>query len=195
MPDIDIDILVAAGVSRTAAAALLRNLGTLAGIALATEAELAAAGVPVKTAAKVAAALAIGRRAGERQQRSTVGCPATVWELLRSTAGSPVESFYVLCVDIRNGLIGGPAEVARGSVSEVQVHPREVFRVAVARSAAGIIVAHNHPSGDPTPSGADLELTRRLRGAGEIMGIPVVDHVVVAVGGYRSICEEMGASW
>jgi DNA repair protein RadC len=77
--------------------------------------------------------------------------------------------------------------VSVGSLSASIVHPREVFQPAVAASAAGLIVAHNHPSGDPEPSPEDVAVTRRLREAGELLGIELVDHVVVAGRGYVSL--------
>lgn len=98
----------------------------------------------------------------------------------------------VLSIDIRNGLLG-VAEVARGSAHGVEVHPREVFRPAIRCGAAGIVLAHNHPSGDPSPSPEDIELTRRLREVGTLVGIPVIDHIVVAASGFRSIAEHLGA--
>jgi DNA repair protein RadC len=77
-----------------------------------------------------------------------------------------------------------------GSVNASIVHPREVFKGAIALSAASLLVAHNHPSGDPAPSEEDLALTRRLREAGELLGIPLLDHVIVGEGAYRSLKEE-----
>jgi DNA repair protein RadC len=70
------------------------------------------------------------------------------------------------------------------------VHPREVFKRAIALSAASLLVAHNHPSGDPAPSEEDLAITTRLREAGELLGIPLLDHVIVGEGEYRSLKEE-----
>lgn len=109
-------------------------------------------------------------------------------------AGLQQEVFITIGVDIRNGLLD-VVEVARGTVHAVEVHPREVFRPLVRMAAAGGVVVHNHPSGDPTPSGDDIELTRRLRAAGSMLGIPIVDHVVVADAGFRSIAEWMGTEF
>jgi DNA repair protein RadC len=74
----------------------------------------------------------------------------------------------------------------------VEVHPREVFRPLIRMAAAGGLVAHNHPSGDPTPSPEDIALTRRLRDVGGMVGIPIVDHVVLAGGRFCSIADHMG---
>jgi DNA repair protein RadC len=73
--------------------------------------------------------------------------------------------------------------VSVGSLNASIVHPREVLKPAILASAAGIIVAHNHPSGDPTPSADDVEITKRLARAADIMGIPLLDHVIVGSGG------------
>lgn len=88
------------------------------------------------------------------------------------------ECFVVAMIDAKN-MITGFEVVAMGSLTGVEVHPREVFKAAMLMSAAAILVAHNHPSGDPTPSEADVDLTRRLYEAGKLIGIPVIDHVVI----------------
>lgn len=98
---------------------------------------------------------------------------------------SPTESFWVLMLDARARVLGH-ACVGQGTLSACLVHPREVFAPALRLRAAQIVLVHNHPSGDPAPSPEDLELTERLAEAGNILGIPVVDHVVVARRGYRS---------
>ena len=80
--------------------------------------------------------------------------------------------------------------IFRGSLNASIVHPREVFRQAIRRSAAALLVAHNHPSGDPTPSREDIDVTRRLVEAGKIIGIPVLDHVVFGDGKTISMNEK-----
>jgi DNA repair protein RadC len=103
------------------------------------------------------------------------------------------EAFIVLLLDVKHRVIAEEV-VSIGILDGSLIHPREVFKAAVAGSAAGIIVAHNHPSGDPKPSGQDAEVTKRLRKAGEILGIPVVDHVIVGpTGGHFSFRE--GGDW
>lgn len=88
------------------------------------------------------------------------------------------ECFVVLSLDTRGGLIA-KTEVSRGTLTACPVHPREVFRTAIQLGAASLVLAHNHPSGDPEPSGEDLSLTRRLCRAGALLGIPVVDHLIL----------------
>lgn len=105
---------------------------------------------------------------------------------------SEQETFVVLCLTVRNTLIGEPHVIAIGTLTSVEVHPRDVFRAAIAANAAGIVVLHNHPSGDPTPSAEDVELTRRLKACGDLLSIPVVDHVVVTAERCISIAEMLG---
>ena len=83
-------------------------------------------------------------------------------------------------------------EVSVGSLNASIVHPRELFKEAVRLSAASVVVVHNHPSGDPTPSGADIQLTRRLVRAGDVLGIEVLDHVVIGDGGAHASLRELG---
>jgi DNA repair protein RadC len=103
-------------------------------------------------------------------------------------ASSSVEEFWALALDVRHRL---QAEMclARGSLTGVEVHPRDVFRPLIRSAAAAVIFCHNHPSGDPTPSRQDLELTARLREVGDLCGIAVLDHVVVGWEGFSSLAE------
>lgn len=96
------------------------------------------------------------------------------------------ESFWVLSLDARGRVIGEEC-VAIGTLTACLVHPREIFAPALRVRAAQVVVAHNHPSGDPTPSEEDLELTERLAEAGALLGIPLVDHVVIGTRGHRSL--------
>ena len=89
-----------------------------------------------------------------------------------------VEVFGVLCLTTKQRIICWH-EVSRGSLDSTLAHPREIFKAAILANAAAVIVAHNHPSGDPTPSADDVELTRRLAAAGTLMGIEVLDHIVI----------------
>jgi DNA repair protein RadC len=96
--------------------------------------------------------------------------------------------FIELCLDTKNQIIKEDI-ISVGSLNANVVHPREVFRTALAESAAHIIVAHNHPSGDPTPSKEDVEITKKLVETGRIMGIDVLDHVIIGDGRHFSMKE------
>jgi DNA repair protein RadC len=95
------------------------------------------------------------------------------------------EEFHILLLDTKNGIIR-EEKVSLGLLNSSLVHPREVFKAAIKESANAIIIVHNHPSGDPTPSKEDLEVTQRLIDAGEVLGIKVLDHVIVGRNGYWS---------
>lgn len=98
------------------------------------------------------------------------------------------ECFVVLLLNTKN-VITHRENISKGTLNAALVHPRDVFRVAIKRSAASIICAHNHPSGDPEPSLEDIRLTERLKSVGEVTGIDVLDHVVIGHEGYVSLKE------
>jgi DNA repair protein RadC len=99
------------------------------------------------------------------------------------------EYFLTLLLDGKNRIIRR-VQVSEGSLNQSIVHPREVFSPAVKESAAAVILVHNHPTGDPAPSTEDITITRRLREAGDIMGIKVLDHIIVGDGKYISFVEQ-----
>lgn len=173
-----------------AAAALLEE-APLAEIAWATPDQLATIpGIGPTRAAAITAAFELGRRAGWSPPRrgERVLDPARVHELLRHLAHSPHEEFWVILLDVRGRLIK-PCRVAVGSLSQCPVSPRDVLREVVKANAHGCIFAHCHPSGDPTPSPDDFDLTERLRAAAELVGVHARDHVIVAASGYYSFVE------
>jgi DNA repair protein RadC len=99
------------------------------------------------------------------------------------------EYFLILLLDGKNRIIA-EKQISEGSLNQSIVHPREVFNPAVKESAAAIILVHNHPSGDPAPSREDREITRRLKEAGELLGIRVLDHIIIGEGSYLSFVEQ-----
>lgn len=108
----------------------------------------------------------------------------------RSRWGATQEAFAVVPLDARNRpLRKKPIVVAMGTLTSVEVHPRDVFREAVRLNAAAVIVAHNHPSGDPEPSAEDRDLTERLRQAGRLLGIPLLDHFIITREAYVSLAD------
>ena len=148
-------------------------------------------GCGVAVAARILAALELGRRAWTTPQKSRplISCPESVARLLADEMkGLRKEVFFVLYLNGRNKLLDKEI-VSIGSLNASIVHPRELFRGAVIRSSAAVIVSHNHPAGDAEPSSEDIEVTTRLCKAGEILGIPLLDHVIVGRGHYASMKE------
>jgi DNA repair protein RadC len=173
------------------ARAVLSSAGGLVALSRATSIELSdVPGLGEARAARVVAAFELGRRAlVEPMAGTTIGGPSDVYDYLSPRLrGSMQEVFWVLALDARN-TITSELEIARGTLMGVDVHPREVFRPLIRQAAAAAVVAHNHPSGDPTPSELDLALTRRLRRAGDLLGIPLLDHLVIGADGFASIAE------
>lgn len=170
---------------------LMRKTGGIAAISRASPRELAQInGIGSARATRIAAAFELGRRVVDLvHHRQVISRPEDVYRILAPRlAGLTQELFVVVGVDVRNGLLD-IVEVARGTIQSVEVHPREVFRPLIRMAAAGGVVVHNHPSGDPTPSPEDIDLTRRLQQVGQMIGIPIVDHVVIGHRAYCSICE------
>ncbi len=89
------------------------------------------------------------------------------------------EGFFVITLDTKNRATREPIRVTQGTLNSAPIHPREVFRPAITESAAAVILAHNHPSGDPTPSAEDIQITKRLVEAGKLIGIQILDHVII----------------
>jgi DNA repair protein RadC len=116
--------------------------------------------------------------------------PSDAAAYLADMAALEQEELHVLALDGRHRPLARHV-VARGSLNVVHVSPRDVFRRLLRESAAGAIVAHNHPSGDPTPSEDDVDLTRRLHAAGDTVGVPLLDHLVIASGGFHSFAETL----
>ncbi len=146
---------------------------------------------PAKAEALVAARELVRRCDARPRDATDVSGPRQVWELLSDLRCKDKEHFVALYVNARNRLIQRET-VSVGTLTASLVSPREVFGPACGRAAAGIIVAHNHPSGDPQPSAEDRAATRRLEQAGRILGIPILDHVIIGREGYYSFREAGG---
>ncbi len=162
---------------------LQSGAGSLRRLAARPPAELQqVAGVGPAKAARLVAALELGSRLARelRPQLPRVRSPEDVLQIvspaLRDLA---VEEFHVLALDTQSQVLRD-VTVTRGLLDSSLVHPREVFRAAIAEAAAGVILVHNHPSGDPTPSAEDRSVTRQLVAAGQLLDLPVYDHVIVA---------------
>jgi DNA repair protein RadC len=175
------------------AASLLDRHGGLHGLARAGGRELKAApGMGPAKSASICASLELGRRLAARRLHpgAAIRGPADVFAhfhpSLRLVAQ---ERFIALLLDGRHRVLREEV-VSQGTLTASLVHPREVFRPALRESAAALILVHNHPSGDPTPSAEDREVTLRLVRAGELLGVRVIDHVIVAERGFCSLKEE-----
>ena len=113
-------------------------------------------------------------------KRPTIKEPSAVCRLMAPLfIRSQQEHIYALLLDTKSKMIGEPRELFRGLLDSCPMHPREVFKLAIVESAAALIIVHNHPSGDPTPSREDIEATRRLVEVSRIVGIPIFDHVIL----------------
>lgn len=151
-------------------------------------------GVGPAGASRLLACLELSRRAAvwTPMRRRTVSTSEDVARLCApQLRGLDREHFLALALNTKNQLLR-IIEVSVGSLNASVVHPRELFKEAVRISAACLVVVHNHPSGDPTPSSADIQLTRRLVKAGDVLGIELLDHVVIGDGGGHASLREMG---
>ncbi len=142
---------------------------------------------------KVIAAMELGKRISQSpgEKRYSVGTPGEVAALyMDEMRHLKKEHFKVLFLNTKNEILSAE-NTSIGNLNSSIVHPREVFRNAVKKGAAAIIVIHNHPSGNPTPSQNDLDITRRLEEAGQLLGIPVLDHLIIGDGIFISLKEKM----
>ena len=171
---------------------LLRARGGVHGLMRSTAADLAqTSGIGGAKAAQVLAALELGRRTlasapGARLQLRTARDAAAC--LMPTYGARPVEQFGVVLLDAKHR-VKKTTIVASGTLNSTIVEPRDVFREALVCGAAAVVAFHNHPSGDPSPSREDEELTRRLKAAGILMGVDVVDHIILGDVRYFSFRE------
>jgi len=190
-------ILLGSGVSGRSALDLASDLlvshgGSLRRLGSAEMGELVAVpGIGPARAATIAAAFELGRRVSSEPARRDprIRGPKDVFQrlgpLLRDRRQ---EEFWVLYLDTQNRVLH-ERRLTVGLLNSSLVHPREVFAPAISRAAASLILAHNHPSGDPEPSPEDLEITLQLVESGRLLGIPVRDHIVLGDGGFVSLLE------
>lgn len=166
----------------TLAGRLIAEAGSLAGLIAWKEADFKKLkGIGRVKALQLVTVMEVARRvlAQAAPRESEITTTAQVVDLIRPLAhGLKVEKFWALCLNRRNRLLKC-VEITSGTATNVLAHPREVFREAIRESASAVICAHNHPSGDPEPSAADIAITRRLREAGETVQIPLLDHVII----------------
>ena len=171
---------------------LLKQFKDLKGLDRAPLAELMAIkGMGLAKGAQIKAGLEIGRRLG--REKWDAGKPLRSSEDVFRHFRVPLEKekreiFYVVLLTNKNRMIR-PVKISEGSLTASLVHPREVYNPVIRESAAAVIFVHNHPSGDPAPSPEDLEITRRLKEVGEVMGVRVLDHVVIGHERYFSFSD------
>jgi DNA repair protein RadC len=171
---------------------LLRQFGSLRRLAAATISELCQQpGIGPAKAAEIQALFQIARRfADQRLQPGHTyrSSSDAFYHFHERLCDYRREVFLALLLDSKNRLIR-EVRISEGSLNASIVHPREVFAPALKESAAAVLFVHNHPSGDPTPSREDLEITSRLKGAGDLLGIRVLDHIIIGNGAYVSLAD------
>jgi DNA repair protein RadC len=172
---------------------LLSEFGNLHSIAQASVAEICKIkGIGEAKSIEIKAALELGKRLYDPDYRpegpgKPVQTPEEAYKSMQSKlSGKKKEYFYILCLNTR-GRVNDTRQVSIGNLDSSLVHPREVFKDAISTLASTVILVHNHPSGDLEPSAEDINLTRRLVEAGELLGIPVIDHIIVSDKGYISL--------
>ena len=164
------------------------GLGGLAG--LSADAWRAQSGLGTVSAARMCAVFELGRRAYGRtdDERPSIAGPRQAYRQLTYLGRAKKEHLVGLYLDSQNGLLCKET-ISIGSLNTTRTHPREILFPAVVHLALGFILAHNHPSGCLEPSAEDVEFTRSIRRAGELMGIELYDHLIIARGGYTSLRE------
>jgi len=175
------------------ASLLLTKSGGLLGLAASSVEELSAVkGIGPAKSTQIKAAVELGRRLSAQSAgpRQVIKSPADVYGLLREKLRyCDREHFKAVFLNTKHHIITIET-VSVGSLNSSLVHPRELFKNSIKRSAAALILAHNHPSGDPTPSHEDISITRRLVEAGNIIGIQVLDHIIVGENSFISLKEQ-----
>ncbi|GAB1477009.1 DNA repair protein RadC [Bacillota bacterium] len=150
-------------------------------------------GIGIAKSCKIMAAIELGKRIAGRQgeKKYAAGSPGEVAALyMEEMRHLKKEYFKVLLLNTKNEILSAE-DTSIGNLNSSIVHPREVYRSAVKKGAAAVIVMHNHPSGNPMPSQNDLDITRRLKEAGDLMGIPLLDHLIIGDGVFISLKEKM----
>jgi len=187
-------IILRVGNARVSALQLAQQLIVhcegLRGVAAASVQELSEIpGIGLAKACQLKAAFELGKRlaVSSESPRPIISSPLDAVNLvMEEMRYYPEEHFKTFFLDTRHQVLGFE-ETTKGTLNASVVHPREVFKPAIARMASAVLMAHNHPSGDPTPSKEDLALTARLIQTGEVIGIPVIDHLIIGDGRYVSM--------
>ena len=190
-------ILIGSGTERQSAAEVAGRLlhehdGSLRQLAASSTTQIQSVpGIGPAVTARLVAALELGRRMAREDagDRPRIRSPRDVYDLCApALRDARQEEFHVLLLNTQHAVVR-ELVVTRGTLDASVVHPREVFRAAIIESAAAVILVHNHPSGDPTPSREDREVTDQMAEAGRLIGISVLDHIVIGDGRYVSFVE------
>ncbi len=173
---------------------LIDRFGNIQGIALASVEELSRVrGIGLAKACQIKAAFELANRwnqAAQTSAKQAIKNPEDAYNEIKSKSrGEMKEHFWAILLNTRNQIIK-TVEISVGSLDSSIVHPRELFKEAISASASSIIAAHNHPSGNPEASQDDIKLSRRLKEAGELVGIEMVDHIIVGDGKFISMKRE-----
>ena len=173
----------------TLAQELLARFGNLQKLKEASISELQKVeGIGFATACKIKAALALGERALNTREKPEIKIttPRQVFDLLEQELSKKKKEFFkIICLDTRSKVVAIET-ISVGSLDTSLAHPREIFYSAIKNTAASFIIVHNHPSGDPTPSQDDIEITKKLKKLSEMLKIPLVDHVIIGGETYYS---------
>lgn len=174
---------------------MISHFGSLQQVAEATVEELRQVkGIGFAKALQLKAVFSLGQRLSKHvfSTKYKIEHPVHAYHLVKDELQEEKREFFVVILQDAKGYAIGQHIVAIGTLTQVPVHPREVFYPAIRHKAASIILVHNHPSGDLTPSSQDCELTLKLIEAGRVIGIPVNDHLIVSVQGYLSLRQKGG---
>lgn len=192
-------ILIGTGTKRNSALTLANSILSIEETGLAFLADcspeelVCVEGIGMAKSCQIISAIELGKRiaGAPRGKKISLGSPDQVAALfMEEMRHRKKEVFKVLFLNTKNEIVA-IEDVSVGNLNTSIVHPREVFRSAVKKGAASIILLHNHPSGNPTPSQNDIDVTRRLTETGKLLGIPVLDHLVIGDGAYLSFKEQM----
>lgn len=171
---------------------ILKEMGSLSKLKNASFTRLSKIkGIKSAKASTIVASFELGRRAfNEEEIKIKLNTPKKIFEYYKNDFyGELQEKFFVLLFDTKLNLIR-KEELYKGTIDSVTIHPREIFKIAILESASFIVLMHNHPTGDTTPSEKDITLTKRLMEIGELIGIKVVDHIIISHKNYFSFMEK-----
>jgi DNA repair protein RadC len=170
---------------------LLGHFGSLTALADASLEELKLVkGIGEAKAIQLKAVFGLLLRIEAKKQAPLLDTPESVYELIRTEmAPQQIETLMVILRDVRRGYLHREI-ISKGTLTQLLMHPREIFHLAIRHRAHSLIVAHNHPSGDPTPSHRDLEMTHLLAAAGKVVGIELSDHIIVGWEGFVSFFQK-----